>query len=254
VFDGPFDLLLSLIARRQLDVTELALAQVTDEFIAYIAGQDDWDLDRASEFLVIAATLIDLKAARLLPDGETEDSQDVAALEARDLLFARLLQYRAFKQVATEFAALDEANRGYYPRRVPLEPQFAGLLPELVWNLTPNDLANIAAAVLTRPPKPAEVPTAHLHASPVSVAEQAQIVASRLAQRGEATFRALVADAAGTMSVIVARFLALLELYRAGAVAFTQVACLAELSIRWVGQDDQIEIGDEFDRPEGDPR
>jgi segregation and condensation protein A len=251
VFDGPFDLLLSLIARRQLDVTQVALAQVTDEFIEYIAGCDDWDLDTASDFLVVAATLLDLKAARLLPDADTEDPEDVAALEARDLLFARLLHYRAFKEIAALFQETIEANAGYFPRSTPLEPQFAGLLPELVWNLGPGELAAIAQAVFDRPRKQTEVPTAHLHTSRVSVAEQAAIVSGRLARRGQLTFRELVSDADGQASVIVARFLALLELYRAGAVAFTQVVSLGELSVRWEREGDTVEISDEFDRADG---
>jgi segregation and condensation protein A len=252
VFDGPFDLLLSLITRRQLDVTQVALAEVTDEFLAYIADRDDWDLDTASDFLVIAATLLDLKAARLLPDDRSEDPEDIAALEARDLLFARLLQYRAFKEMAGSFTAMLAANAGYHPRSVPLEPQFAGLLPELVWSLGPAELAAIARGVFARPPKPTEVPLAHLHAPRVSVAEQATIVSERLVRRGQLTFRDLVSDAGGNAGVIVARFLALLELYRSGAVAFTQVVALGELSVQWVGQGGDVEISDEFDQAEGD--
>jgi segregation and condensation protein A len=251
VFDGPFDLLLSLITRRQLDVTQVALAEVTDEFLAYISALSDWDLDTASDFLVIAATLLDLKAARLLPDDHSEDPEDMAALEARDLLFARLLQYRAFKEVAGTLSDLLQANAGFHPRSVALEPQFAGLLPELVWNLTAEQVAAIVRGVLARPPKPTEVPTAHLHAPRVSVAEQAAIVSGRLVRRGQMTFRDLVADAAANPSVIVARFLALLELYRSGAVAFTQVASLGELSVQWIGISDEVEISDEFDRAEG---
>jgi segregation and condensation protein A len=253
-FDGPFDLLLSLITRHQLDVTQLALAQVTDEFVAYIAGREDWELDTASDFLVVAATLLDLKAARLLPDTDVEDQQDLAALEARDLLFARLLQYRAFKQIASRFAEMMGANAGYRPRAVPMEPQFAALMPELIWTLGPAEFAAIGAAALSRPPRPTAVPTAHLHVSAVSVAEQGAIVAGRLARSSGLTFRDLVADAAGEPKVIVARFLALLELYRTGSVAFTQVAALGELSVRWVGRTDQVEISDEFDQAEGQPK
>jgi segregation and condensation protein A len=251
VFSGPFDLLLSLIARRKLDITELALAEVTDEFIDHIAGEPEWSLDTASDFLVVAATLLDLKAARLLPNAEAEDAEDVAALEARDLLFAKLLQYRAFKQVAAHFAELEAASAGYHPRSVPLEPQFSGLAPDLVWTLAVGDFATIAVAVLARPPKATAVPTAHLHVSTVSVAEQASILSARLAGRGQLTFRDLVVDSGGEPAVIVARFLALLELYRAGAVAFTQVAPLGDLSIRWVGESDEVAISDEFDHTEG---
>src|SRR5487761_1233963 len=123
VFEGPFDLLLALISKHKLDITEVALSQVTDEFIAYIRQRSGgWDLDQVSYFLVVAATLLDLKAARLLPSGEVEDEEDLALLEARDLLFARLLQYRAYKEVAAIFAARMAAETQRHPRRVPLEP------------------------------------------------------------------------------------------------------------------------------------
>src|SRR5690625_6075119 len=134
VFSGPFDLLLSLISKHRLDITEVALAQVTDEFISFVADRD-WPLEESSEFLVIAATLLDLKAARLLPAGEIEDPEDLARLEARDLLFARLLQYRAFREVADQFHEQFENLRGWYPRGVALEPWVAKLLPELVWSV-----------------------------------------------------------------------------------------------------------------------
>jgi segregation and condensation protein A len=237
IFEGPFDLLLSLIARRQLDVTLVALAQVTDEFLAHIrANGSDWDLDQASSFLVVAATLLDLKVARLLPSAEVEDEEDLALLEARDLLFARLLQYRAYKQLAAIFAERMAAEGTRHPRQVPMEPAFAQLLPEVLLGVDPRQFAEIAARAMTPKPVPV-VELGHLHAPKVSVREQAVLLAARLRSAGAATFRALTADSSGTL-VVVARFLALLELYREGAVSFEQVTPLGELHVRWVAGDD----------------
>ena len=236
VFEGPFDLLLSLIAKRQLDVTLVALAQVTDEFIAHIKLADgDWDLDQASGFLVVAATLLDLKVARLLPATEA-DEEDLALLEARDLLFARLLQYRAFKQIAGLLSARLAREGRRHPRSVPLEPAFAMLLPEVLLGVGPIEFAALASRAVTPKPRPL-VAVDHLHAPRVSVREQAVVLATRLRDLGAATFRGLTADAGGTI-VVVARFLALLELYREGAVAFEQAAPLGELHVRWVGSAD----------------
>ena len=250
LFEGPFDLLLGLIAKHKLDVTEVALSKVTDEFIAHIKAMGaEWDLGQATEFLVVAATLLDLKAARLLPSGEVEDEEDLALLEARDLLFARLLQYRAYKQVAAVFSGRMAAEAGRFPRAVSLEPQLAGLLPEVLLGLGPQEFAALAARALT--PKP--VPTVrldHLHAPAVSVREQAAIMVTALRRSRSSTFRALTADCEGTL-VVVARFLALLELYREGAVVFDQVSPLGELHIRWTGSDEgEIEVPDEFDEPD----
>ncbi len=246
-FEGPFDLLLQLISRHKLDITEVALSQVTDEFIAHIKNLGpEWDLDQTSQFVVVAATLLDLKAARLLPAGDVEDPEDLALLEARDLLFARLLQYRAFKQVAGYLAAtLDEQARRF-PRDVALEPRFARLLPEVTLNLSPEAFAVLAAKALA--PKQADVVSlAHLHAPAVSVREQAQLVIDRLRRTGSLTFRALTGDSPDRITT-VARFLALLELFREGVVGFDQVTPLGELTVRWTGSDDgEIEIEDEFD-------
>jgi segregation and condensation protein A len=237
VFEGPFDLLLSLIAKRQLDVTLVALSQVTDEFIAHIRARgDDWDLDQASSFLVVAATLLDLKVARLLPSAEVEDEDDLALLEARDLLFARLLQYRAFKQLAALFAERFAREGRRYPRAVPMEPGFAALLPEVLLGVGPTEFAVLAARAVTPRPRPL-VAVDHLHAPKVSVREQAVLLAGRLRDAGAATFRSLTSDADSTL-VVVARFLALLELYREGAVAFEQVSALGELHVRWVAEAD----------------
>jgi len=234
VFEGPFDLLLGLISRHQLDVTEVALSKVTDEFIRYIRQRGDgWDLGQASEFLVVAATLLDLKAARLMPAGAVEDEEDLALLEARDLLFARLLQYRAYKEVAAIFAGRLATEALRWPRTVPLEPRFAQLLPEVLLGLGPVEFARLAAGVLAPRPVPS-VPVEHLHAERVSVEEQATALAGRLQQVGTSTFRALTADGGSTL-MVVARFLALLDLYRAGVVTFDQLAPLGELHVRWAG-------------------
>ena len=246
-FEGPFDLLLQLISKHKLEVTELALHLVTDEFIGYIRGQGSkWDLDEASGFLVVAATLLDLKAARLLPSGEVEDEDDLALLEARDLLFARLLQYRAYKEVSALFAdRMLHASRRF-PRTVGLEPQFAELLPEVLIGIGADQFAALAAKALA--PKPIEeVSISHVHVQRVSVREQAGIVIDRLRRHRTATFRSLVADCDSTL-LVIGRFLALLELYREQVVAFEQLTPLGDLTIRWTGDDEtEVEVTDEFD-------
>jgi segregation and condensation protein A len=237
VFEGPFDLLLALISKHKLDITEVALSQVTDEFIAYISQRaDGWDLDQVSYFLVVAATLLDLKAARLLPSGEVEDEEDLALLEARDLLFARLLQYRAYKEVAGVFAARMTAAARRFPRRVPLEPRFAELLPEVLLGLGPAEFARLAALALAPKPPP-KVSTEHIHSPLISVKDQARILAALLAELGRASFRQLTANAQGSYEV-VASFLALLELYREDAVSFEQVTPLGDLYVTWTGHQD----------------
>jgi segregation and condensation protein A len=232
-FTGPFDLLLQLIGKHQLDVTELALHRVTDDFIAHLTALgDDADLDETSEFLVIAATLLDLKAARLLPDAEeNRDDGDDALLEARDLLFARLLQYRAYKQVAQLFVELEATALRRFPRSVALEERFAGLLPEVLLGVDPTRFADLAAAVL-RPKPPPTVGVDHLHAHTVSVAEHVAILRERLEELGEATFAALTTDCTTALEVI-ARFMAVLELYREATVALEQPECFGELTVRW---------------------
>ena len=236
VFEGPFDLLLGLISKHKLDITEVALSQVTDDFIAYIrARAEGWDLDQASFFLVVAATLLDLKAARLLPAGEVEDEEDLALLEARDLLFARLLQYRAYKEVAAIFAGKMAVHARRFARRVPMEPQFAELLPEVLLGLGPAEFARIAALALAPRPVPV-VSTEHIHTPRTSVREQTEILAGRLRTLGRATFRHLTSDCAGTYEV-VARFLALLDLYRDCNVSFEQLVPLGDLYVTWAGNE-----------------
>jgi segregation and condensation protein A len=241
-FEGPFDLLLGLIAKHKLDITEVSLHKVTDEFIAHIRSHGrEWDLDQASYFLLVAATLLDLKAARLLPSGEVEDEEDLALLEARDLLFARLLQYRAYKEVAARIAA--ESRR--FPRTVPMEPQFANLLPEVLIGLGPAEFARLAAKTLAPKPVPT-VSVEHIYAPQASVREQASLLVERLRRLERATFRSLTADCDGTYE-IVARFLAVLELYREQAVSLEQLEPLGELYITWTGtHDGEVVVGDDY--------
>ncbi|MEI7561770.1 MAG: ScpA family protein [Actinomycetes bacterium] len=251
-FDGPFDLLLQLISRHKMDITEIALGAVTDEFIAYIKdlekSDEGWDLDKTTEFLVVAATLLDLKAAKLLPSGEIDDEADLALLEARDLLFARLLQYRAFKEIASIFSERIEREEKTFARTVALEPHFAQLLPEVLIGVGAERFAAIANRVLT--PKSAPTFTIdHLHRPLVSVAEEATRVVEHLRRTGRATFRALIEGAESTL-VIIARFLSLLELYREGVVRFEQMVSLGELQITWVGTaTGEVAVSDEFDQP-----
>ncbi len=251
-FDGPFDLLLQLISRHKLDITEISLSIVTDEFIAFIraleASGEGWRLDQATEFLVIAATLLDLKAARLLPSGEIEDEEDLALLEARDILFARLLQYRAFKEVAASFQdAIANADKSF-PRVVALDPALASLLPEVLIGVGAQRFAAIAERVLT-PKAPPVVAVEHLHSALVSVTEESKLVVEALRKGRTVSFRNLVQGADSTL-VVVARFLALLDLYRQGALRFEQVIALGELQISWVGSDEgDILVTDEFDVP-----
>ncbi|WP_069773200.1 ScpA family protein [Streptomyces sp. LUP30] len=253
-FEGPFDLLLQLISKHKMDVTEVALSKVTDEFMAHIRAMGpDWDLDQTTEFLVVAATLLDLKAARLLPAAEVEDEADLALLEARDLLFARLLQYRAYKQIADIFTHRLESEGRRYPRTVGLEAHHAELLPEVVIRIGAEGFAKLAVKAMQPRAEP-QVYVDHIHAPLVSVQEQAGIVVARLRELGEASFRALVEDTDDTLTV-VARFLALLELYREKAVALDQETALGELVVRWTGGDGNAQptVTDEFDRPPEEP-
>ncbi len=251
-FDGPFDLLLQLISRHKLDITEVSLSLVTDEFISFIRRLEEsgegWMLDQATEFLVIAATLLDLKAARLLPSGEIEDEEDLAILEARDILFARLLQYRAFKEIAADFQERILAADKSFPRVVALDPALASLLPEVLIGVGAARFAAIAERVLT--PKSAPVVAVeHLHSALVSVTEESKLVVEALRKSKVLSFRKLIQGADSTL-VVVARFLALLDLYRQGALRFEQVMALGELQISWVGSDEgEILVTDEFDIP-----
>ena len=249
-FEGPFDLLLQLISRHKMDVTEVALGAVTDEFISYIRNLESaWDLDQATEFLVVAATLLDLKAAKLLPSGEIEDESDLALLEARDLLFARLLQYRAFKEIASIFNDRITRQEKTFPRLVALDPKFAELLPEVLIGVSPARFAAIAGRVLA-PKLPPVIGIEHIHRPLVSVAEEAAKMVEELRKSGRVTFRHLISGLSDTL-VVVARFLGILELYREGVVRFEQVVALGELQITWTGSAEGIvEVSDEFDIPQ----
>ncbi|MEY3857522.1 MAG: hypothetical protein RL602_535 [Actinomycetota bacterium] len=251
-FDGPFDLLLQLISRHKMDITEISLSLVTDEFIAFIraleASGEGWRLDQATEFLVVAATLLDLKAARLLPSGEVDDEEDLALLEARDILFARLLQYRAFKEIAATFSERITMADKFFPRVVALDPTLSALLPEVLIGVGAQRFAAIAERVLTPKVSPV-VSVEHLHFPLVSVAEESRLVVEALRRSKSLSFRNLVSDAENTM-VIVARFLALLDLYRQGVLRFDQVIAMGELQISWTGSESgEVEITDEFDIP-----
>ncbi len=251
-FDGPFDLLLQLVSRHKMDVTEIALSIVTDEFIGYIRKLEEsgegWQLDQATEFLVVAATLLDLKAAKLLPQGEVEDEGDLALLEARDILFARLLQYRAFKEIAATFAERISLAEKSFARTTALDPHFAALLPEVLIGVGPERFAVIADRVLF-PKAPPVVSVEHIHRPLVNVAEQSKFVIAALRLAKHLSFRALVHDAEEPM-VVVARFLALLDLYRTGALRFEQLEAFTDLQITWVGPETgEISVSEEFDMP-----
>lgn len=251
-FEGPFDLLLRLIAKHELDITEVALSKVTDEFISHIKALGSaWELEQTTQFLVVASTLLDLKIVRLLPSADVEDEEDLALLEARDLLFARLMQYKAFKQVAGVFERrlADEARR--VPRSVGLDEQYATALPDVLIHLGPEEFAALAAKALRPKPEPV-VGLDHLHLSRVSVREQAAVLVERLKRSSALSFRTLASDSPDTLTT-VARFLALLELFREGAVAFDQVTPLGELTIRWTGGDEvDYDVGDEYDEQRAD--
>jgi segregation and condensation protein A len=248
-FDGPFDLLLSLIGKRELDITEVALSEVTDEFLSYLHNLEGAaELDAASEFLVVAATLLDMKIVGLLPQGEFVDAEDVALLEARDLLFARLLQYRAFKEVSGWFGDKLEKESKRHARSVALEEKFVSHTPELRWTLSAEDFQALALLALT----PHEIPMIgldHLHAPLVSIREQAAHVISMLKGHGPVSFRVLIAGVS-ERGVIVARFLAVLELYREAAISFHQLEPLGELTVQWVahdfGDENLASLGDEW--------
>lgn len=251
-FDGPFDLLLQLISRHKMDVTEVSLSIVTDEFISFIraleASGEGWELEQATEFLVVAATLLDLKAARLLPSGDVEDEEDLALLEARDLLFARLLQYRAFKEIAATFSERIATADKSFARVVALDPALAALLPEVLIGVGAQRFAAIAERVLTPKVVPV-VSIQHLHMALVSVAEESKMVVEALRHSKTLSFRKLISDADSTQ-VVVARFLALLDLYRQGVLRFDQVIAMGELQISWTGSlEGEVEITDEFDIP-----
>lgn len=238
-FEGPYDLLLNLISSHKLDVTEVALAEVTDEFIAYVKQLGETaELDEITEFLVTAATLLNLKAQRLLPRNGDDDEDDLELLSSRDLLFARLLQYKAYQQVADQFERWQANARRRYPRAVGMEDAFAEILPAVDLGHTPGSFAELAASVF-RPKPPEEVRVDHLHIQQVSVPEQAGRLLDTLKLAGPEhwlTFTALTRDCTRSMEV-VGRFLAVLELYKAHAIDAQQEEALGQLDIAWTGKD-----------------
>jgi segregation and condensation protein A len=250
-FDGPFDLLLNLISKHELDITEVSLSKVTDEFISYLRQLSPAEeLDEASEFLVVAATLLDMKVAGLLPQGELVDAESVALLEARDLLFARLLQYRAFKEVSSWFERCLRREERRHTRSVRLDEKYRNAVPELSWSLSVDDFAALALLAMT----PKEIPRVgldHLHAPLISIREQAAIVVTLLRDAGTLTFRELIAGA-NQAGVVVARFLSVLELYRHAALSFEQLEPLGELTLRWSAQrwsdENLATLGADYDR------
>lgn len=253
-FSGPFDLLLSLIAKHKLEVTELALSQVTDDFLKYLKEHGSiLALEEISNFLVVAATLLDLKTARLIPSGEVEDEEDIALLEARDILFARLLQYRAYKQVSGVLKEMMELAPRRWPRTAGFDPGFNQLLPEVIIDISPAQFAAIAVRSLL-PKQLSDISTSHLHAPLVSVKEQTIIIVDKLKISKNLTFKELVADCE-TTGHIVARFLSVLELFRQRLVTFVQESPLGPLHLSWQGDEKtSFEIETEFDEEEGNPK
>lgn len=254
-FAGPFEVLLGLIGKHELDITTVSLSMVTDDFLDYVRALRETNslaaLDAASEFLVVAATLLDLKAARLLPRGEVDDEADLAVLEARDLLFARLLQYKAFKDMSQLMAQTMRTESARQARSVPLEPQFAKLMPELIWRTTPEEFAQIAIRALTpKEAAPTEVGVDHLHGSEVTVREEADQLRLMLADGQEHAFAELIADAE-TVLVVVVRFLSVLELFRDRAIDVRQDEPLADVWITWTAPEDWSpeRLSDEHDVP-----
>jgi segregation and condensation protein A len=232
VFEGPFDLLLHLIARQRVDIWQVSLSRITEDYLAEVRRMRQLNLEVATEFLVVAATLLELKAARLLPAPDAEPDEAEAALEERDLLFARLLQYRAYKQVAELFAARLAEQAAYLPRRVGAEDVLKGIAPDLLAGVEPEELARMAAALTPTPPP--EVTTTHIAPPKLSVAEAVADLAERLRQRGSSSFEDLVGKQAVPIEVVVG-LLALLELYKRSLVEIEQTATFGDIAVRWTG-------------------
>jgi segregation and condensation protein A len=239
VFEGPFDLLLHLIARQRVDLWQVSLSRITEDYLAEIRRMHELNLEVATEFLVVAATLLELKAARLLPAPDADPDEVEAILEERDLLFARLLQYRAYKQVAGLFGARLAEQAAYHPRRVGAEDLLRRIVPELLVGITPEELARLAAAALTPAPPP-DV-TTHIAPPRLSVAEAVTALAQRLHDRGSSTFEDLVGRQAVPIEVVIG-LLAVLELYKRSLVELDQTATFADITVRWTGGDQAVLI------------
>jgi segregation and condensation protein A len=240
VFEGPFDLLLHLIARQRVDLWQVSLSRITEDYLAEIRRMRELDLEVATEFLVVAATLLELKAARLLPAPDANPDEIEAVLEERDLLFARLLQYRAYKQVAGLFGARLAEQAAYHPRRVGAEDLLRRIVPELLVGVTPEELARLAAAALTPVPPP-DVTTTHIPPPRLSVAEAVIDLARRLHDQGMSTFEDLVGRQAVPIEIVIG-LLAVLELYKRSLVELDQASTFADITVRWTGGDEAVLI------------
>ncbi|WP_241519690.1 segregation and condensation protein A [Bifidobacterium callitrichidarum] len=269
VYSGPFDVLLGMIANNRLELTEVSLSSITEEFLAYVRGLDfARNMDEASAFLDVASILVEAKSAALLPADEEgqRDEQSLAALRERDLLFARLLQYRAYKQAAADFRARMTLNAGRFPHPAMVDEAVASLLPELVWTLTPDDLARLAARVIANAPA-SEVSVRQLHVPLVDLRAQSLLVRDRLRaaltrgsgggdDAGSLSFRELTSDCA-TRIEVVARFMAILMFFKQGSLQYRQDGPFEDLHLRWVpGADDDATAadgnGDDVTISEGD--
>lgn len=240
-FEGPFDLLLHLIARRKVDIYEIPIAAITDDYLAVIGQLDQLDLEVTTEFLVVAATLVELKAARLLPS-QDDPEVDELALEARDLLYARLLDYRTFREAAAHLRDRLERFDGYIPREVRLEPQLAALRPEASLGISPDQLALIAARAFAD--RPADVlDLSHVQPVRMTVREAAGMILDELTRAdGPLTFDELTAGCRHTAEVVV-HFLACLELYKLDHVDLQQPENLGTLTVTWTPDARVLEAG-----------
>lgn len=228
VFEGPFDLLLQLISKRKLEITEVDLADITSDFLASLGDLADLDLETATRFLVIAATLIELKAARLLPRDEQDELEDLLG-ETRDLLYARLLEYRAFRQLAELVAARLEGNSGFLARDVPLDAPWRSLVPDAPLDLSLDDLARLAATASRPRPEPV-VEFGHIRRSFISIQDAATTVLERLGEPGGTSmFSGLITGRSRGDAVVF--FLALLELYKLGHLDLEQPDHHADVTV-----------------------
>lgn len=241
VYSGPFDALLGMIANNKLELTEVSLSSITEEFLTYVRGLDfTKNMDEASAFLDIASILVEVKSVAILPGGEDNqhDEQSLEALRERDLLFARLLQYRAYKQAAGDFRARIAANSGRFPHPAAMDEGVAAMLPELVWTLTPLELAQLAAQVIANAPA-SEVSIHQLHVPLVDLRAQSLVVRDRLIAALESkgdqsmSFSELTRDCTSRIEV-VARFMAVLVFFKQGVLQYQQDGPFAELHLRWV--------------------
>ena len=241
VYSGPFDALLGMIANNKLELTEVSLSSITEEFLTYVRGLDfTKNMDEASAFLDIASILVEAKSVAILPGGEDSqhDEQSLEALRERDLLFARLLQYRAYKQAAGDFRARIAANSGRFPHPAAMDEGIAAMLPELVWTLTPLELAQLAAQVIAAAPA-SEVSIHQLHVPLVDLRAQSLVVRDRLIAALESkgdqsiSFSELTRDCTSRIEV-VARFMAVLVFFKQGVLQYQQDGPFAELHLRWV--------------------